>query len=473
MINKITAKAKPSVTPVLDEAYIPAVLWNKAYREEVAATGKGEKLVVAMKRNNGATSRIDTDVFPHEGEYKAANIKYVERLVKFMLWAYGGQQITIGGNKELCDTIAEIYSAKGKQAFDNDIIGAKIYGKELEFISTTAEEAPAKSEITVHLGRNLDGARIGFDLGGSDRKAGVVVDGEVVFTEEIEWDPYFQGDENYHLEGIINTLDRAIAKLPEGRKLDAIGGSAAGVYVDNKVRVASLYRGVSKANGGELPETVVNVFETLKEKYGVPFIVVNDGEVTALAGSMSINDNSVLGLSLGTSFAAGYVTPEGTITDWLNELAFVPIDYRENGPVDEWSQDEGCGVQYFSQQGVARLIPAAGIEVPEGMPFPEQLIEVQKLMAEGDERAAKIYETLGVCFGYTIAQFSEFYDIRNLLILGRVTSGKGGNMILDVAEEVLKKEFPTLAEQITFRTPDEKNKRHGQAVAAASLPELA
>ena len=109
---------------------------------------------------------------------------------------------------------------------------------------------------------------------------------------------------------------------------------------------------------------------------------------------------------------------------------------------------------------------------PAEMKFAEQLVEVQRLMAAGDERARRIYETIGICFGYSIAHFASFYEIRNLLILGRVTSGEGGEIIIEKAREVLRAEFPTLAEAIQLRTPDEKDKRHGQAVAAASLPAL-
>ena len=198
--------------------------------------------------------------------------------------------------------------------------------------------------------------------------------------------------------------------------------------------------------------------------------IVNDGEVTALAGSMEMNANCVLGISMGTSVAGGYVNREGNITDWLNELAFVPVDYWEGAPADEWSGDLGCAVQYFCQQGVARLVPLAGIELPKDMKFAEQLKEVQKLMEAGDERAAKIYESIGVCFGYTIARYCEFYDMEKLLILGRVTTGKGGDIILAKAAEVLKAEFPELSGKVEFRIPDEKGRRHGQAVAAASLP---
>ena len=279
--------------------------------------------------------------------------------------------------------------------------------------------------------------------------------------------PYFQKDPAYHIEGIHDSLKRAAAHLP---RVDAIGGSAAGVYVNNEVRVASLFRGVPP---DAFTKHVRRMFFTLQERWGgVPFEVANDGEVTALAGSMSLGDNAVLGISMGTSQAGGYVTPEGNITPWLNELAFAPIDYRDGAPRDEWSGDDGCGVQYFSQQGVGRLAAKAGFTFKAGMPLAEQLIEVQKAMQSGDARAAQIYDSIGVCFGYAIAHYADFYEIRHMLVLGRVTSGAGGQRILDRAADVLRADFPKLAGKIALRMPDEKDKRHGQAIAAASLPAL-
>jgi predicted NBD/HSP70 family sugar kinase len=335
----------------------------------------------------------------------------------------------------------------------------------LEIRACSIDGIPQPNEQTMPLGRHLDGCRIGFDLGGSDRKCAAVIDGKVVFSEEVEWNPYFESDPNYHIEGINDTLQRAASHLP---RVDAIGGSSAGVYVNSEVRVASLFRGVSTE---DFESKVRYIFFDLKERWdNIPFDVVNDGEVTALAGSMSMKENAVLGLAMGTSEAVGYVTPCGNITPMLNELAFAPVDYRDNAPADEWSGDLGCGVQYFSQQAVARLAPLAGLEFPSEMPFPEQLVEVQKLMGAGDERAAKIYSTIGIYLGYTIAHYADFYEIRKILLLGRVTSGQGGSIIIEKAQEVLHAVFPELEKQIKIATPNEKDKRHGQAVAAASLP---
>ncbi|MEI6492954.1 MAG: ROK family protein [Verrucomicrobiota bacterium] len=449
--------------PSLDPDFVPAVLWNRSYAAKVARTAGSKPLAISLERGEGIVSVYRTTVLPHTAENSALNIRYVERLLKFLLWQGGGYRVLIAGEPEIARQIRTIYSPSGERAFDHEFMGRKVYGRPMEV--EACDEVPEPKEMSVPLGRNLDGCRIGFDLGGSDRKCAALVDGEVVFSEEVRWDPYFQSDPQYHYDGIRETLRRAAEHLP---RVDAIGGSAAGVYVNNEVRVASLFRGVSE---DEFEKRVRRIFFDLQKEWeGIPFEVVNDGEVTALAGSMSMNDNAVLGISLGTSLAAGYVDPEGHIHPWLNELAFAPVDYRENGPADEWSGDAGCGVQYFSQQGVARLAPLAGIALPTKMPFAEQLVEVQRLMAAGDLRARAIYETIGTCFGYAVAHYADFYEIRNLLILGRVTSGEGGEVILERASAVLRDEFSELA--IRLRTPDEKDKRHGQAVAAASLPKL-
>ena len=455
----------PLIAPVLDPGYLPPVLWDRAYRQAAAAAGSDFGL--CLERSDGTRSTHRTRILPHEGDHVALNRLYLDRLLKFLLWQKGGWRVYLAGDPRAVALLRGLYAPDGERAWDFDYMGRRIYGHPFEFVEVPAAELPESIEAARPLGRHLDGCRIGFDLGGSDRKAAALIDGKVVYSEEIRWDPYFQKDPNYHLEGIRDTLRRAAAHLP---RVDAIGGSAAGVYVNNEVRAASLFRGVGEA---DLEKHVRRIFFRLQEEFGgVPFEVVNDGEVTALAGSMSMNDNAVLGLSMGTSTAGGYVTPQGNITPWLNELAFVPVDYRRDTAVDEWSGDAGCGVQYFSQQGVGRLAPLAGLNFDPAMALPERLVEVQEAMKRGDPRAERIYATIGVYFGYTIAHWAEFYEIRNLLVLGRVTSGAGGELILSEAARVLKAEFPSLAERLRLRTPNEQDKRHGQAVAAASLPEI-
>ena len=457
-MNRITVNCNN--LPELDKGFVPAAIWNREYRKLAA---NGIDIAITLERANGAVSRFDSKLLPETQENAAINLRYVERIVKFMLWAYGGWKVTVAGAPKVADALAKLYSANGERAFDFDTMGRRIYDRPFTVASCDYADAIPEKKIEVKLGGNFTGSRIGFDLGGSDRKCAAVVDGKTIHSEEVVWDPYFQKDIQYHYDGIMDSLKRAAALVG---KVDAIGGSAAGVYVDNQPRIASLFRGIPEE---DFATKVRPIFlEIAKEFPGVPFVVLNDGEVTALAGAVSLEKNSLIGLAMGTSEAVGYVTPEGSLTDYLNELAFAPIDYRvDTPPQDEWSGDYGVGAMYLSQQAVGRLVGAAGIEIPAGTPLPEQLKIVQAAMAEDCPKAAAIYRTIGAYLGYAIAHYADFYKLENLLLLGRVSSGKGGEIILDSAQAVLKAEFPEL--NVELHVPDETFKRHGQAVIAASL----
>lgn len=456
----------PRVVPVLDPGFRPAVLAVRAFRELVDATPGAVPLRLALEQADGSVFRFDIRVLPDAHPNVDANFTYVERFVKFLLWSRGGWRIHIDGPSSLVVRLAAHYRDTPTGKFDAHLVGQRMFDHPLQVVGT--HDLPPERSETRPLGRHLDGCRIGFDLGGSDRKVAALVDGKVVFSDETVWDPYYKPDPQYHYDGIMDSLAKAAAHLP---RVDAIGGSAAGVYVNNRVKVGSLFRGV--------PEDVFNArvrdmfLDIRKAWHDVPFEVVNDGEVTALAGSMSLDASAILGIAFGTSTAAGYVTPDGNITSWLNELAFVPIDYSPAAPTDEWSGDYGVGAQYFSQQCLSRLMPAAGIESKADTPLPERLKQVQALMLEGDPRAKKIYQTIGSYLGYGVAHFASFYEIRHVLVLGRVTSGPGGDDIVAGAREVLAVEFPELAEAVAFHVPGEHDKRHGQAIAAASLPSIA
>jgi predicted NBD/HSP70 family sugar kinase len=457
----------PKHRPPLDPDFVPAALWNRAYEGWTAVDPASTPLVIAVTRPDGTVFSHRTRVLPHEGENIPINLKYVERIVKLMLWLKGGSGIVIANHPELARRIANLYMPGGSRSFDCDVVGRRIYLEPMTVTSCGLDLVLDENVASLPLGGHLEGCRIGFDLGGSDRKCAAVIDGEVVHSSEVAWSPYFQADPGYHRDGIMDSIQRAAAHLP---RVDAIGGSAAGVYVDNEPRVGSLFRGVSET---DFASQIRPIFKNLRRDLDdVPFEVVNDGEVTALAASLAFKTARILGLAMGTSLASGYCDAGGRITCQLNELAFVPIDYRDDAPVDEWSNDIGCGVQYFSQQAVARLAPAADLEFPDDLPFADRLVEVQRLMTGGDARANSIFESIGVYLGYAVAWYARWYDIDSLLILGRVTSGAGGDVIADRALVVLRDEFPELAERLSLATPDEKFKRHGQAIAAASLPSV-
>lgn len=445
----------------LDPGFQPAVLFNRNYVAAAKQSGRAVPLVIGLERENQLVSRYETIVLP---DADAATLLYVERLVKFLLWARGGWKLYVGGPKAIGAAIRKQYSPRGARRFDCAMMTAA-YAQPFQVVVTTAESVPCASEMKTAAGGHLKGCRIGFDLGASDYKVSAVMDGEAIFTEEMPWDPKSQANPEYHYHHIASALHRAAAHLP---RVDAIGGSSAGIIVDNEIRVASLLRAVSKK---DFPKAA-GIFKRIQMEWNVPVVVMNDGDVTALAGALSLGSRGMLGIALGSSQAAGFMDPQGRILGWLNELAFVPVDYQPGAAVDEWSGDRGTGVMYFSQQAVNKLLPAARISLPAKMGLPERLKEVQALMAKGDARALKIYETIGVYLGCAMAHYLDFYAFRQALILGRVTTGQGGDIVIARARAVLKANFPEAAAKIELRVPDEKSRRVGQAVAAASLPAL-
>ena len=229
----------PQVTPVLDPFFRPAVLACRAFRQQALATGEAVPVQMALEQSDGSVSHFRTPIFPERHPKAAGNFIYLERILKFLLWSRGGFRVHFDGPAALADQLAKYYRESATGKFDSNLVGEKMFDHPLEIVRTRS--LPPERRRTTSLGRHLEGCRIGFDLGGSDRKVAAVIDGKVVFSEETVWDPYFQPDPQYHFDGIMDSLKKAAAHLP---RVDAIGGSAAGVYVNNRVKVASLFRGV-------------------------------------------------------------------------------------------------------------------------------------------------------------------------------------------------------------------------------------
>lgn len=462
-MTQVLKMIKPRCRPPLDEGFLPAVLAHRAFQQ--LANDGGVPLTISLERGKGQLSCYETKVLPESHPQAESNFYFVERLTKFLLWQHGAYKVYIGGPRPVGDFIRNAYSTNGQQKFDFHFMGEQVYERMFEVVVCKAPEAPAAHETGQPLGRHLDGCRIGFDLGASDRKVSAVVNGKVVYSEEVVWEPRKHADPEYHYQQIMAALKTAAAKMPG---VNAIGGSSAGIYIDNRPMVASLFRSVPAHRYHE----VRDLFLRIQKEMGVPLEVINDGDVTALAGSMSIEDNGILGIALGSSEAAGYVDLNGHITGWLNELAFAPIDYNSSAPVEEWSGDRGCGASYFSQQCVFRLAPKAGIEIPSQLTDADKLKFVQDKLEAGHAGAIRIWQSMGIYLGYGLAHYADFYDIKHVLILGRCTSGRGGQVLLEGAKTVLRSEFPELLERIQLHLPDESIRRIGQSVAAASLPAL-
>ena len=414
--------------PELDPQFVPFGVWMNAYR-----VGAEMPLAIAVERDQGHISVHRTKIHGTP-QMAQADYRYVERFVKFLLWSVGGFRIYICGCSPLAQRLKSAYTLTGERKFDAQFM-QDVYEVPMEVVDLPLEQCPKANETARPIGGHLEGCRIGFDAGGSDRKVSAVVDGQTVYSEEV----------------------------------DAIGVSSAGVFIGNAPMVSSLFIKVPR----EKRELVKTIYDRAARELGdVPIVVANDGDVTALAGAMGLECGSVMGMAMGTSEAVGYVDRDGNVLGWLNELAFAPVDLNEEAMADEWSTDRGVGCKYFSQDAVIKLAPQAGIQLDEGLTPAEKLKVVQGLMEQDDARAAAIYDSIGAYLAYTVVLYSQFYELRHLIVLGRVMSGKGGNRILERCQEILGAEYPQLAESIRVMLPDEKTRRVGQSVAAASLPEL-
>ncbi len=457
--------AFPMIQAPLDPQFIPVILANRSYRHAVSASDSSTTLAVAIERENGLISRHDMQIISPGSTYDADTLRIIERHIKFLLWAKGGWKIYLNGPGRFCEAIQQYYAPGGKREFDARLM-QRVYEHPFTVEIVEANQMPDTQEMGTAVGGHLQGCRLGFDLGASDYKLAAVIDGEPVFSTEISWDPVGQTNPNYHYSRIAEGLRQAASHMP---RVDAIGGSSAGIFIANQPKIASLFRSVPEET---FDKVIKPMFLKLQQEWNVPLVIINDGDVTALAGSLSLQRDAMLGIAMGSSEAVGYLNPEGRITGYLNELAFAPVDFNDQAVVDEWSGDYGVGALYFSQQAVNKLAPAAGISFPDDMLLPERLKIVQDKVNNGDQSAEQIFETIGVYLGYTLPHYAEYYEYDNLLMLGRVTSGRGGEIILHQAKKVLSQEFPEIYERITLHVPDEQSRRVGQAVAAASLPEI-
>lgn len=458
-MNYLGIEVPVANTPELDPGFIPLGKFFDAFLKDAR-----QPLSLAVERAGGEVAVYNT--FIHgTPDMAEADRYYVDRLVKMLLWMKGGFKVYVSGSEAMYESVRDAYRPGGTREFDADFM-SNVYERPFEVVLCDA--VPAEYSNPQAVGRHMDGCRIGFDAGGSDRKVSAVIDGESVFSEEVVWYPKVTEDPDYHYEGIVSALKAAAEHLP---RVDAVGVSSAGIYINNRTMVASLFLKVPK----ELfDEKVKDIYiRAITDTFGdVPYVVANDGDVSALAGAMSLGENNILGIAMGTSEAVGYVDENGNVTGWLNELAFAPVDANPKAMADEWSGDIGCGVKYFSQDGVIKLAPRAGIELAEGDAPAQKLKAVQALMEAGDSRAEAVYRSIGVYLGHTLAFYHSFYGLKYVLLLGRVMSGKGGDIILDTCKAVLAEEYPEVADKIVPTLPDEKARRVGQSVAAASLPEL-
>jgi len=432
------------------------------------AHGSSDTVAIAWEREDGYVYRYNLEIPKRIHPAAVPGVRHlVERIVKFTLWAAGGWKLRMAGPDAIVKPILKAYAKKGARAFDWAFFG-DLYARPMETEQVRLAKMPETREREIVVKDHADGNRIGFDLGASDFKISALKNGKVVFSKEFPWNPRPEADPKYHYEKLSAGLEEAALAL--GGKVDAIGGSTAGTLVGKRLGPASLIRGVLEKSPDKKDEAR-NLFTRIEDEWKTPFEVFNDGDVTALAGVLAMKKSGgTLGIAMGSSEAGGYVNPKGALTGRISELAFAPVDLNPNAGRCEWSGDAGVGAMYFSQQAVNYIAPRYGFRFPKKASLPERLVMVQEAMEKRDEKALRVYLMLGRYLANAAAWYREFYDFRNLMILGRVTTGFGGEILLNTARMGLEAIDPALADEIDIFMPDEKARRLGQSVAAARIP---
>lgn len=478
---------KPGVAAPLDPDFAPIVLGRRRCLEAVKASpGGGKILHMALERPGGLVARVELPVFADDHPDVEASIHLACTMIRTYMWQRGGHRLQVSGPPEQCKRLKAALSPGGCIAWDAKEM-TKACGQTKPFeveIVADPKNLPADKNVPVQCGREATGSRLAFDLGKSDMKAVAVKDGKLIWSKETEWD-VTNKDPLYHKEVIRKAMREAATHVD---KVEAVGGASCGIVSGhNELTSCDLFTQVpDDVYREKVPNLLIDL---IKEEFGdVPFKCINDGEVTAVAGQMMIGEGGLYGISLGSNEGCGYVDPDGNLPGWINEMYATPLDFNPAAPRNPWTPYTGDSPMYLGQRAVSRNAVKGGVDVPEEMRFEhsgmrtmnhvvhaECLKLVQAAMKDPtkEPRTRKIYETIGVYLGYTIANYCEIYKpyaINHVLILGRVTSGTGGEVMMAKAQEVLK-EFPEFS-HVKFHTPDEHMKRVGQCLAAAALPPL-
>lgn len=457
--------AEPAMQSSLDPDFRPLVLGLRAYRRALARFGASQPIRIGLEGEGGASDRLDLEVFPIGSGHEGDSLNYLRAMTDLLLWSRGGWRLSLAGPEGYCHSLAADFAAGGSRRFSATVMG-RAFDHPFEVRCVSMEEIPETSLPERDLGGHWEGCRLGFDLGASDLKVAALREGEVVFQAEWPWEPATHGDPSYHARRLEDALMTAAGHLP---RVDAIGGSTAGILVEGELRVSSLFRAVAPER---YRERVHPFFQRLQANWEVPWAVANDGDAAALAGARLLGRGGVLGLSIGTSLAAGYVSTSGQLRGWINELAFAPLDANPGALTDEWSGRPGTGGACLSQLTALKRAERGGMTFPEKLSRPERLERLMELASLRDPTAVAVFESLGNGLGYSIPLLCEFYDPWAVLILGRVVTGMAGEILVARAREILDTEFPELAARLHLELPGAALRRGAQAIAAASLPNL-
>jgi predicted NBD/HSP70 family sugar kinase len=477
---------EPKIKAPLDAGFAPVPLAKRKYNE--AAKDCTDTVSFALPRPDGCATG-ELKVFPDSDLRYPASVMLAGIKIQEKIWQCGATSLQIAGPAGICEALKKAYSPGGTFAFEADVMPKAFGTPDKPFEVTIVDKAalPEKKDSPQTCGKDASGCRLAFDLGKSDIKTVAIKDGEVLDSMETEWD-VTNVDPDYHFKAIVDAMKGTIERAKEKGfgDIQAVGGSATGtVSADNEATWCDIFPNVPP---DVYKEKVVDIFKRMaKEVAGdVPLKVINDGEVTALAAVQKIKKGNVLGISMGSSEGGGYANADGNLMGWISELCYMKLDMNLTAPTDPWTKGnhKGTSHMYLGQRGATKNAYKI-TDVPENYKYPHPdmctikhedhaqcLKLVQKAMKDSPDKASELYKTCGVYLAAGLANYVDMgYVIDHVMILGRVSKGEGGDLMLKTASECLAADYPEVP-KIEFHTADDHFKAVGQCIAAAALPVL-
>ncbi len=452
----------PEITtvPELESNFVPILLWNQAYLKKAK-----EPLTLAISNKLGQCI-IHHTLIRNDKTSGQADKFFVEQLAKSLLWLYGGNKITVVGNALVFNHLRNTFSVSGARASEV-VFMSNIYDEAFVVERKPAPPKPANRKRM--LTQQLNGYRIGIDINSYDRKCAAVHNGEILYMEQVLWNPMVESDPEFHFKSVVESIHVAAKRLP---RIDGIGVSTTGVFVENQARFSDLFHSVP---GMDFSDALIDLYPRAAKAMGCGegLVVENEGDVSALAGAMTMDCKGVLSLHFGHKFTAGFVDNDGYLTGWLNELEHMPIHFSKSDPNDPNSADEGCGLRYFSEEGVLRMAEEAGVKFRQDSNNRQRLRGLQLQAEQNSSKSKLVFQSIGTILGHSLAYYHSLYQFQVVLLTGRIMTGAGGDMIFNAAQKVLAKDYPLTASSIVISLPDENDSQIDLAVAAATLPEIA
>ena len=98
--SPVAVEVRPAVVPPLDASFLPAVLWNRAYRRKVSAGEQSVPIRFALEQADGSVFHRSEEILPAKHS-APLNFRFIERLLKFHLWSLGGHRVYFDGPSDL------------------------------------------------------------------------------------------------------------------------------------------------------------------------------------------------------------------------------------------------------------------------------------------------------------------------------------------------------------------------------------